>query len=117
MKDMLMKLPETIKAQRMTLLERTTKIEELTESLKKWEAVQMDDIANDITNGKPTFSNAEKRAAELTRRKEASIDASGLENDISTLRYSFELVRIDMQYNIDVQENYRAIARLGGGEV
>jgi len=115
--EALKKLPETIKGQRMTLLDRTTKIEELSASLKKWESVQMEEIANTTDGGgKPAFSNTEKRAAELTRRKEASEWASGVENDISTLKYSFELVRIDMQYNIDVQENYRAIARLGGGE-
>lgn len=116
MKNKLMELPEIFKGQRMTLLERNTKIEELTASLKKWEAVMMEDIANMTEGGKPVFSNAEKRAAELAKRKEASIDASGLENDISTLRYSYELLRIELQYNIDVQENYRAIARLGGRE-
>ncbi|MDD5051041.1 MAG: hypothetical protein PHV93_04905 [Candidatus Pacebacteria bacterium] len=118
MKNKLMELPATIKGQRMILLERTAKIEELTASLKKWEAAEMADITNETDcNGKPVFSNAEKRASELARRKEALPWVVELESDISALRYSFELVRIDMQYNIDMQENYRAIARLGGGEV
>jgi len=118
MKDILMKLPETIKAQRMMLLDRNTKIEELTVSLKKWEVSEMAYITNETDyNGKPVFSNAEKKQAELARRKKASPSAIDLENNIDTLRYSFEIVRIDMQYNIDVQENYRAIARLGGGEI
>lgn len=117
MKNKLMELPETIKGQRMTLLDRNTKIEELSASIKKWESAQMEDITNITEGGKPAFSNAEKRAAELARRKENAPWVIDLENDISTLRYSYEIVRIDMQYNIDVQENYRAIARLGGGEV
>lgn len=116
MKNKLMELPEVIKGQRMTLLDRNTKIEELTASLKKWESEEMESIANDLTNGKPTFSNAEKRAVELARRKEAYPELVALENDIATLRYSCELVKIDMLYNIDIQENYRAIARLGGVE-
>jgi DNA helicase IV len=117
MRDMLIKLPEVIKTQRLALLESAKKIEELSITLKKWEAAQMEDIANATKDGKPAFSNVEKRQAELARRKEASPWVVDVENRLAELKSNTELARIDLQYNIDTQENYRAIARLGGGEV
>jgi len=116
-KDMLLKLPEEIKAKRKSLVETSLSIENINAEIREWEAEQMEDIANAMRDGKPAFSNAEKRAAELARRKKDDSGMIQLEAQLNFLKSGYETDRINLQYSIDIQENYRAIARLGGGEV
>jgi len=117
-KDMLLKLPEEIKAKRFSLVETSLSIENINAEIKEWETEQIEDIANTYdVGGKPVFSNAEKRAAELGRRKKKDIGRVKLETQLNFLKSGYETDRINLQYSIDIQENYRAIARLGGGEV
>jgi hypothetical protein len=116
MKDMLMNLPKEIKIKRFALVSKSLSIESITTSVKEWETEQLEDISNTLKDGKPAFSNAEKRVAEMARRKKELPWMVELENQLTELRSSYEIDRIYLQYSIDVQENYRAIARLGGGE-
>lgn len=116
MKDMLMNLPEEITSKRFALVDKSLSIEEITTSIKEWEAEQMEDITNAMKDGKPAFSNVEKRAAELARKKKELPWMVDLEKQLAELKSSYEVDRIYLQYSIDVQENYRAIARLGGGD-
>jgi len=118
MKTELMNLPETIKNKRNQLLSAAEVIESTSVEIRKWETTVMDTIANAFDdNGKPAFSNAEKRQAELIRRKSEDAKLSGMEKDLQTFKRAYEQEKIELQYMIDVQENYRAIARLGGCEV
>jgi len=116
MKNKLMELPEAIKTKRNQLLSTAEIIESTAVEIKKWETFEMDIILNAFEGGKPAFSNAEKRQAELLRRKAENGKISGMEKELQTFRKAYEQEKVELQYMIDVQENYRAIARLGGGE-
>jgi hypothetical protein len=118
MKTELMNLPEAIRNKRNQLLSAAEVIESTSLEIKKFEIIAMDAIANAVDDyGKPAFSNAEKRQAELIRRKSEDIKFTGMEKDLQTFRRAYEQEKIELQHMIDVQENYRAIARLGGGDI
>lgn len=110
-------LPIEIQEGRKFLVEIAAMLEDVTLKIKKWEASEMQDITNATdTNGKSKYSNAEKRQAELERRRPEDLFVSSLDEEYKSLKEKLEQSKIDLQYKIDVQENLRAIARLGGSE-
>jgi hypothetical protein len=117
-KSQLEVLPIEIREGRKFLIDISTMLEDVSVKIKKWEAAEMQAIVNEVMdNGKPTFSNAEKRQVELEQRRTSEVYIVHLDSDYKSIKDKMEQSRIELQYKIDVQENLRAIARLGGSEV
>lgn len=115
--SMLNTLPAEIKSSRKNLLELSAEMELTSTLIKKWESAEMLSISNELDDkGKPVFSNAEKRQLELDRRKSMDTTISELECDYEALKREIEDLRIEVQYKQDIQENLRALARIGGGQ-
>jgi len=111
----LKELPIKINSQRRELLDLSNSLEDVTLKIKNWELNEMQDIASMTDgNGKPAFSNAEKRQVELEQRKGNDESMFNLKGDYGHLKNKIDLLRIELQFNLDVQENLRAIAWLGG---
>lgn len=116
--SMLNSLPSEIKDMRKNLISMTAEMELINSRIKKWESSEMMLISNELDeNGKPQFSNAEKRQAELERRKANDKTICGLENDYEAIKKEVEELRIEVSYKFDIQENLRALSRVGGGQV
>lgn len=116
--SMLNILASEIKEVRTKLLEMTTKMELISNRIKKWESAEMLSITSEIDEkGKAAYSNAEKRQVELERRKLNDQVISGLEAEYEAIKKEYEELRIDLQYKYDLQENLRALARIGGGQL
>ncbi len=111
----LKELPALITKQRTHLLELQNDLEENISSISNWESKVKQDIADETdAKGKAVFSNAEKRQVELDRRKSEDELISQYVDNVKILKFKIDNLRIEMQFNIDTQENLRAIARLGG---
>jgi hypothetical protein len=116
MKEQLKKLPETIKEMRLQLLIDASMITSLQKRIKEWEAAEMQSITDITDNGKAVFSNDAKRQAELLKRKVSNSVIKSTEDSLTKMQLKYEESKIELMFHVDMQENYRAIARLGGGE-
>ena len=111
----LKELPKIIKDQRSELLNLQKVYDDSSLTMTKWEITEAQNIANETDdNGKPLFSNAEKRQIELKKRKSNDELMTKIDSNLKELKCRIDELRIEMQFNIDTQENLRAIARLGG---
>lgn len=66
-------------------------------------------------NGKPRFSNAEKREAELLNRLDVNADAVRLEEKLLGVTRAVARARIELEYQEARLKSYIAIARILGG--
>lgn len=116
--SMLNILPDEIRTLREKFLGLTGEMEFVNIQIKSWESAEMCYISSELDDkGKPVFSNAEKRQAELERRKSHDKDICRLENLYESTKRELELLRIELQYKHDIQENLRALSRVEGGQV
>ena len=114
-KERLLELPKQIEETRLKLLNVENGLLNNEEELKKWELMQLDEIASvKDENGKNVYSNDTKRKAELERRK-SNLEYKELENIISNLKQEIEIKKIQLDRLYNEQSNLRAICRLEGG--
>lgn len=115
--EQLKDLPSKVRAMRIQLVDMAARIEDTEKNLKHWDAVELEIITSETgSDGKPRYSNADKRAAELQRRKESDSNYSAEQSKLSAFKIDYDALRIELQFWLDTQENLRAIARLGGSE-
>lgn len=115
--EQLKELPSKIRTMRIQLVVMASHIENTEKNLKRWEAEKLEVITSETgPDGKPKFSNADKRVVELQRRKEADINYCADYLGFVAEKGEYEDLKIELQYWLDTQENLRAIARLGGSE-
>lgn len=107
----LKELPEEIHAKREEIYNIQIDIEEKTKAIKDWETKEMEEI-----NADKTFSNADKRKAELERRRKENPEIAKLTNEVESLGKAINRMKMDLGLLVDIQENLRAICRLGGDE-
>ena len=95
-----------LKAKRLELVDIEEQIRLKEKELLSWEQNQMADICDtlDTETGKPKFSNAEKRAAELAMRQTGSGDWAEIDEALSSLRRQAAKIKIDSSFlNNDIQ--------------
>ena len=97
---------EELKAKRLELVDIEEQIRLKEKELLSWEQNQMADIcaAIDSDTGKPQFSNAEKRNAELAIRQTSSRDWAELDEALASFRRQAAKIKIDSSFlNNDIQ--------------
>lgn len=76
------------------------------------------DVAAEIGgNGKPRFTNAEARAAEVARRKALDIVYSGYENDVRQAEWDLNEAQSELERLQDEFKAYRYVVRLTTAEL
>jgi hypothetical protein len=114
-KDILSKIHEDIKEQRVKLISLTDSVEELQKEIKLWELWEMSDISNRVnSDGKPLYSNDTKRQAELENRKDRDLEYQDMKVELKAAKLECDMAVIMLQCLIDKQENARALARIEG---
>lgn len=97
---------QDLRAKRLELVDIEEQIRLKEKELLAWEQNQMADIcaAIDSDTGKPKFSNAEKRAAELAMRQTSSADWAEMDEAAASLRRQAAKLKIDVSFlNNDIQ--------------
>lgn len=91
---------EELKAKRLELVEIEEEIRLKEKELLSWEQNQMADICDtlDTETGKPQFSNAEKRNAELAIRQTSSRDWAELDEALASFRRQAAKLKIDVSF-------------------
>lgn len=107
----LLKLPNEIDDVRKEICRANQEILVRQDRVSRWEIGEMEDI----NENKAIFTNAEKRKAELEKRKQEDIEISEILGKIKSLKETVEIKKLYLSFLVDTQENLRAIARLGGG--
>ncbi len=107
MKKQLQELPGEIKTLHLKIFHTQKTLEDTERTIKEWETKEMEDICEQ----KDVFTNADKRKAELERRKKETL--SDVIEDVKKLKNDIEMQKIDLAFLRDTQSNLRAIARLG----
>lgn len=97
---------QELKSKRLELVDIEEQIRLKEKELLAWEQNQMADIcaAIDSDTGKPKFSNAEKRTAELAMRQTSSADWAEMDEAAASLRRQAAKLKIDVSFlNNDIQ--------------
>lgn len=111
----LLELPDEIEKLRLNLLDIENGLLNNKEEIRKWELLQLDEIANEKDEkGKAVYSNDMKRKAELERRKTSDKDYIETEKIINCLEREIEIKKIKLDKLYSEQGNLRAICKLEG---
>lgn len=95
-------------------LELSTQAADLDRLIRRTELSIKADIANEQDgNGKPTFSNAEKREAELHARTENHTVLTAAHEELEQLKRQAAEAEIDARYHADMRD---ALCRFAGSE-
>lgn len=114
-KKRLLDLPNEIKQNKMAILKYEKNLNNLQETISRWELQQLTEIADAIDEkGKAIFSNETKRKAELEKRKQGSSEYSIWQDTVNELKYAIQEKNIEISALYDEQGNLRAICRLEG---
>lgn len=80
-------------------------------------AITVDVAAETGDNGKPRYSNAEARAAEVARRKAEDPEYQGMRNDIRQFEWGLHEAQSNLEKLQDEFKAYRYIVRLTTAEI
>lgn len=94
----MMKINDEIKTRKILLSDLYQKLEETETEVKRQEATVMDLITEETENGKPKYSNADKRNAEMKIRLSSDVLYAESKNRLAELKKTISSSTIELDH-------------------
>lgn len=119
LKDKLLEFPEMIYRKKEELAQARKQLSEAQNSRTEAEAILKTMIAAEVNpdTGKPTYSNAEARAAELVNRKKTSVEYQNADKLTQDAEAAVNTLVFDLERLQDEFKSYRYIVDLTAREL
>jgi len=109
---MLLKLPSDIKALELDLLDRKSQEDVLENQKSRIESETMSKVSDEVIDGKPRFSNEQKRQAETALRNSQNQEYKSLSEGLLTSKNASKKVEIGLKWRLNQLSAYKKIAEL-----
>lgn len=110
--DEMLMMNNNIRQMKTHLAEHYQNLEETENKIKQLEAVVMDIITEETENGKPKFSNADKRNAELKIRLSGDVLYEETKARLSELKKQISALNIELDHTIRKFDVYKILGQL-----
>lgn len=107
----MMDMNDHIKNDKTVLTELYQKLEETENSIKQLEASEMEIITEETENGKPKYSNADKRGAELKSRLSTNEIYTQLKTSHTEIKKQISSLNIELDHLIRKFDIYKILGK------